>query len=664
MMKSLLPLSITLLSLPLCAHQEALFELTFEELMDVTVELASKTSETAQSVPSSVTSFSQQQITLLGIRNVYELMNFVPGFQSTRGDWVGSVPKEHARGVYLDNGNILVMLNGQRLNDASFGKASVYAPFIPVDVVEKVEFIRGPGSALYGSNAFLGVMNIVTRQSARQVQVGIGLHQSRQASLNYSYSPDAERTFHANISGYKTAGETYTEQQRSRDPQSSLFVELGGRWGEFSGSVHLTRTTLDEFMNLSSYSEDNFHTSRNIGATFNHQTNLSEKLDSYLTLSFIRHEIDSAGLIATAEELGLQNDFFNGPKWRSEDLTLNWDLAYQHKADLTLHWGVEYSQEEQSKAGTYTSHFDPVSGEIILQDQYYLGDIRGLDEFAAFDSLKQDFDSYATYVQLKYTLNEKLTVFTGLRFDEFIDIDSKLSPRIATIYQFDPHHAFKLQYGESFRIPVSNELNSNDDITQGNPQLKSENIKTTELVWNMAYTRWQLDLVLFENQLDDFITLEPVDMAQSRFTFNNVYATTMQGLEVSASFELSDATWFKFNYTQHFDDPFSASYKRFGSWQLNHQFGHWQVGLNGVWRAQVKVFPTLIPDDPDFRHYEQAPHWLIGGTLTWHLAPNKQLRLKAQNLFDKQTNAFDPRVYDGRVPQQGQQLLLQYSQSF
>ncbi|MEC4088941.1 TonB-dependent receptor plug domain-containing protein [Pseudoalteromonas rubra] len=663
MIKSLLSVSLILLSLPLSARQEALFELSFEELMDVTVELASKTAETAQSVPSSVTSFSQQQITLLGIRNVYELMNFVPGFQSTRGDWVGSVPKEHARGVYLDNGNILVMLNGQRLNDSSFGKASVYAPFIPVDVVEKVEFIRGPGSALYGSNAFLGVMNIVTRQSARQIQLGAGLHQSRHASLNYSHNSDTERHFHANISAFATDGETYHAQQ-ARDPQSSLFVEFGGQWGAFSGSLHLTRTTLDEFMNLSSYSEDNFHTSRNIGAKLNHRARLSDKLDSDLTLSFIRHDIDSAGLIATAAELGLQQDFFNGPKWRSEDLTLNWDLAYQHSTELALNWGLEYSLEEQSRAGTYTSHFDPVSGQIILEDQYYLGGIKPLNEFAAFDSLKQDFDSYATYVQLKYALDDQLTLFTGLRFDEFIDIDSKLSPRIATIYQFNPQHAFKLQYGESFRIPVSNELNSNDDITQGNAQLKSENIKTTELVWHMAYTRWQLDLVLFENQLDDFIILEPVDMAQSRFTFNNAYSTNMQGLEVSASFELSDASWFKLNYTQHFDDPFSASYKRFGSWQLHHKFGRWQIGLNGVWRSQVKVFPVFIPDDPDFQHYDQEAHWLIGGTITWHFAANKQLRIKAQNLFDKQTSAFDPRVFDGRVPQSGQQLSLEYSYSF
>ncbi|MCO7190495.1 MULTISPECIES: TonB-dependent receptor [unclassified Pseudoalteromonas] len=663
MKKNLLPLSIALLSFSLCAREEALFELTFEELMDVTVELASKTSETAQSVPSSVTLFSRQQISLLGIRNVYELMNFVPGFQSTRGDWVGSVPKEHARGVFLDNGNILIMLNGQRLNDASFGKASVYAPFIPVEVVDKVEFIRGPGSALYGSNAFLGVMNIVTRQSDRQVQIGIGLHQSKQASLSYSEGNDTGHAFYANVSAYETAGETYDIQQ-ARDPQSNVFVELGGKWGAFSASLHLNRTRLDEFINLASYSQENFHTSRNIGAKLSHQTVLTGTLESDLTLSFIQHDIDSAGLIATAEELGLQQDFFNGPKWQSEDLTLNWDLAYQHNKDLMVHWGLEYSLEEQSEAGTYTSHYDPDSGQIILEDDYYLGGIQPLNEFAAFDSLKQDFDSYAAYLQLRYQVNERLTVFTGLRFDEFIDIDNKLSPRIATIYQANPHHVLKLQYGESFRIPVSNELNSNDDITRGNPQLKSENIKTTELVWHMDYARWQADLVLFENQLDDFISLEPVDAVQSRFTFSNSYSTTMQGLEASASFELSESSWFKLNYTQHFDDPFSASYKRFGSWQLNHQFGRFQVGLNGIWRAQVKVVPVLVPDDPDFQHYEQKAHWLIGGTLTWHIASNKQLRLKAQNLFDEKTNAFDPRVFDGRVPQRGQQLLLQYAHSF
>ena len=112
-----------------------LFELSFDELLNVTVDLATKTDETIQSVPSSITLFSKQQIKKLAVENAYDIINFVPGFQVTRGDWVGAVPREHARGVFLDNGYILVMINGQKLNKISFGKASVYTPYIPAAIV-------------------------------------------------------------------------------------------------------------------------------------------------------------------------------------------------------------------------------------------------------------------------------------------------------------------------------------------------------------------------------------------------------------------------------------------------------------------------------------------------------------------------------------------------
>ncbi len=177
--RKLLSLSAAwLLSVPFMAFssEQDLFTLSFEELLDVNINLATKTDETRASVPSSTTVFTHQHIALLGVNNVYDLMNYVPGFQSTRGDWVGAVPKEHTRGVFLNSGNVLVMINGQRLNEASFGKASVYMPHISVDIVDKVEFIRGPGSALYGSNAFLGVMNIITFQARNQMSVGIGEH--------------------------------------------------------------------------------------------------------------------------------------------------------------------------------------------------------------------------------------------------------------------------------------------------------------------------------------------------------------------------------------------------------------------------------------------------------------------------------------------------------
>ncbi|MEC8208033.1 MAG: ferric-rhodotorulic acid transporter, partial [Pseudomonadota bacterium] len=99
----------TISSVAHSAEEQDLFSLSFEDLLEVHVDLATKTTETLSSVPSTMTVFNRKQIQALGIDNAYEIMNFVPGMQSTRGDWVGAVPKDHARGVYLDSGNVLVM---------------------------------------------------------------------------------------------------------------------------------------------------------------------------------------------------------------------------------------------------------------------------------------------------------------------------------------------------------------------------------------------------------------------------------------------------------------------------------------------------------------------------------------------------------------------------
>ncbi|KZN38653.1 hypothetical protein N480_13440 [Pseudoalteromonas luteoviolacea S2607] len=663
-MKKTVPLILaTFISANCAASQEDIFELSFEELLDVNITLATKTKETSTSVPSSITVFNQQHIQLLGVANVYELMNFVPGMQSTRGDWVGAVPKEHARGIYLDSGNVLVMLNGQRLNESSFGKASVYTPFIPVEVVERVEFIRGPGSALYGSNAFLGVMNIVTRKNDNIVMAAIGDRGMYQGAASIHQAFESGLEFSANASLYRDDGDKYFEAG-VKDPVDGRFLEIELKWQNWRFAVHNTETRLDEFINLSGESKENEYTSRNFGMQLEFENEISDSLSNKTKLEFIKHDIKSSGQIATAEQLGLEHGLFVGPRWQSRDLTLNSELIYDHSESLNIILGGEYSWEEQSRADVYTNYYDPVRQEVIPAEEFYLGGLEVINNYAPFTSLKQDFDSYAAYVQAKYIFNDKVTVFAGARFDDVLDIDKKLSPRLAVIYQLNPVHTFKLQYGESFRVPVSNELNSNDEVTQGNPNLKAEYVKTTELVWHIQDKNWQVDLVVFDNELEDFINLIPVDEAQTRFTFDNVFETSMQGIEFSGTLHISDNAWLSSTFTQYIDLPFNPSYKKFGSLVFNFKSGQFQYSVNGLWRDGITVIPFELPDDPDFSPYRQASHWLFGATVSWQLDDKQGVALQIQNVFDKETDAFDPRRYDGRVPQKGRQLRMRYTYQF
>ncbi|WP_300421066.1 TonB-dependent receptor [uncultured Pseudoalteromonas sp.] len=636
------------------AEEQDLFSLSFEDLLNVQVDIASKTNETLSSVPSTISVFSRKQIQALGVDNAYEVMNFVPGMQSTRGDWVGAVPKDHARGVYLDSGNVLVMINGERVNESSFGKASVYLPYIPVEVIEKIEFIRGPGSALYGSNAFLGVMNIVTSKERNTLQLVLGNNGRYGATGQFNTSLSDDTSLFASFSYDQKDGESYP--QGVKDPLEALYLEAGVDYKKLQLRARYNETSLDEFLNLAGYSKQNQHNSDNtfVGIKYNWINNDKLKLDS--SYSFTKHNISSAGLIATFDDIP---DFLVGPAWQTTDSKFETELSYQFDNQWQLAAGIEYSEAKQTEAGVRTSYYDFDSEQIIIDPAFEQQGIVSVMDFPEFSSLKFTFETLSAYGQLKIPSSDALTLFIGARYDDVKDIDSKLSPRLAGVYKINSEHTVKLQYGESFRTPVTNELFSNDDVTIGNPSLRSESIKTTELVWHYKTSELQANAVLFYNELNDFINIEPTLSDDALFTFTNSFNTQNSGIELDSTWQSSKDFSITGTYTQYFEDPINASFKRFASIISSYNLSDsWQVSLNLLWRDTVEV------SSETGAHFKQSAYSLLGGSLKWQLNNNSQLMLKAENLLGKKYNAFDPRIDDGAVAGTTEELSLHYQFNF
>ena len=636
------------------AEEQDLFSLSFEDLLNVQVDIASKTNETLSSVPSTIRVFSRKQIQALGVDNAYEVMNFVPGMQSTRGDWVGAVPKDHARGVYLDSGNVLVMINGERVNESSFGKASVYLPYIPVEVIEKIEFIRGPGSALYGSNAFLGVMNIVTSKERNTLQLVLGNNGRYGATGQFNTSLSDDTSLFASFSYDQKDGESYP--QGVKDPLEALYLEAGVDYKKLQLRARYNETSLDEFLNLAGYSEQNQHNSDNtfVGIKYNWINNDKLKLDS--SYSFTKHNISSAGLIATFDDIP---DFLVGPAWQTTDSKFETELSYQFDNQWQLAAGIEYSEAKQTEAGVRTSYYDFDSEQIIIDPAFEQQGIVSVMDFPEFSSLKFTFETLSAYGQLKIPYSDALTLFIGARYDDVKDIDSKLSPRLAGVYKINSEHTVKLQYGESFRTPVTNELFSNDDVTIGNPSLRSESIKTTELVWHYKTSELQANAVLFYNELNDFINIEPTLSGDALFTFTNSFNTQNSGIELDSTWQSSKDFSITGTYTQYFEDPINASFKRFASIISSYNLSDsWQVSLNLLWRDTVEV------SSETGAHFKQSAYSLLGGSLKWQLNNNSQLMLKAENLLGKKYNAFDPRIDNGAVAGTTEELSLHYQFNF
>lgn len=631
-----------------------LFALSFEDLLEVHVDIGSKTLETLASAPSTITVFKRQDIAALGVDNAYELMNYVPGMQSTRGDWVGAVPKDHARGVYLDSGNILVMINGERLNESSFGKASVYTPFIPVSIIEKVEFIRGPGSALYGSNAFLGVMNIVTKQQHNEVQLAAGNNGYHSFSGHFHSEFAAQHSAFLTFAYDHKEGETYP--QKVKDPLTAFYFEAGLDYQQLQIRSRYNKTNLDRFLNLGGYSNKNQHSSENRYFGINYSWLKTAQSSLTTRLSYTEHHIESAGLIIAADDMPtITNDFLVGPAWQTTDTQFVTEVNHLFSNDWQVAAGIEYLSAEQVQADVRTNYYDPQSLTIVVAEQYYQQGVVTISDFVDFAMLKQRFETSSVYSQLKIPYSNKLTLFVGGRYDYVQDIDSKLSPRLASVYQYNDKHTFKLQYGESFRTPVTNELYSNDDVTIGNANLKSEYIKTTELVWHYQLAKYKLNSVLFHNQLNDFINKIAHPSQQNKFTFANELNTHNSGLELSSQWQLENGLNLAATYTQYFQEPMNASFKRFATLTVGYQFSQdWLLNLNTIWRD------TVTQPVNNGTQFEQPAYTLFGGSLQWRLSDHSEVRLTAKNIFAKRYNVYDPRVDNGAVAGAGDQISLHY----
>jgi len=138
-------------------------DMSLEEMLDVKVTVASKTSMTQRESPGIVTVVTHQEIINSGARDLIDILNMVPGFalasdvQNTVGIGV--------RGSWAHEGKVLLLVDGQEFNETIYSTLQL-GNHLPLEEISRIEIIRGPGSATYGGYAELGVINIITKSAA------------------------------------------------------------------------------------------------------------------------------------------------------------------------------------------------------------------------------------------------------------------------------------------------------------------------------------------------------------------------------------------------------------------------------------------------------------------------------------------------------------------
>jgi outer membrane cobalamin receptor len=636
--------------------------LSLERLFSIEITIASKTEEKIVEAPSSVTVFTREEIESMGVTRLRDLLNFVPGFQTSAwlvdGQTLVVQPRGRNRGSISPD--VLFLIDGQRLNDSHSGGASLFSRLMTTGNIERVEVIRGPGSALYGSNAYLGVVNVITDTKRNEFRARAGENGFLEGQIHFSRDFGAWQLSLFG-SSFTDDGQDYSIEPipdllpngaETTDPRKGSDFYMTVTYDRFTFRARYQERHLEDFFNFGRLATDiDFNTTWESSA--NLSVNIVEKENFRLNgkVEAMRHRWRSLTQIFPAGG-PFPVPFQAGPVYWNLDhgvsLDLDWDINDRHHIIA----GAFFRNTENQNLGaltTYANINDLLDGEIF--DEPML--VR-----SAIPNGERDRQISGAYLQDKINVSEAFTIFLGARFDSYSDFGDTFNPRLGLIYAATTNSYFKLLYGSAFRAPAFAELYLDSPDVSSNENLDPEEVETFELVYIQdIQDRGRLAFTLFRNDIDRAIVGVPPEAQGERLRNENRGQAEIAGVEAEATFSLSQNWLLKSTYTRIFssrstieDQPeMSASgntFRSYGSLILNYEGDAWGFNLNGIFRGEVEDFAG------------QDAYGLVNTKFDYDLGSQWKLEFLSHNLFDEEYHTYDETflLLNSAVPNRGREI--------
>jgi outer membrane receptor for ferrienterochelin and colicins len=454
-----------------------------EDLLDILQEetaVASKARMNADFVPGMVTVLHGSDMEALGVETVWEALSVVPGLQATRDR--DGLPSVVVRGIDFpfNSGNIKILVNSVPLSRDNAG-ANSSVLLLPIQQVDRIEFIRGPGSVVHGEFAFMGLVNVVTRAEGRRAFARYGGNDALSAGTSLSFQPGTwELTVGA--AGWRS------EEPPLADPlvahEGRGFGSLLARRGGFSLLAEAIARDLDPVGDVPAQTVDGAQEHWALDARYGRPWG-RVRVDGHATLR--------------------NNDFRGGLGSFEGDVR---ELGLDVSGKAGRHEWVAGTQVQRSEIDTAVFRRPPLPGRPP-------GTLTVTDEpRTVWSVLAED----------RFDVTGSLSLTAGLRFDDDTNVGSRLTPRAALVYRVTDRHILKAQYAEGFRPPTFFELYG--ATGEAATDIDYEVNGTFEVNYVVRHPRAVVRATAFHTRLRDMI------FVTGPFTFDNVAEARTQGVEL------------------------------------------------------------------------------------------------------------------------------------
>jgi len=504
--------------------QADLSNYSIEDLMRAEVDTvygASKFQQKVTEAPASVTIITAEEIRKYGYRTLAEILQSVPSvFVDYDRDYnyVGlrgfSTPGDYSSGI-------LLLIDGHRTNDNVYDSPNFGTQFIlDVDLIKQVEVIRGPASVLYGANAFVGVINVITKKgrdvAGMEISPSVGSLGTYEARA--SYGLDALRGPELLLSGtiYDSHGNQNLFFPGFDSPATNNGVAVDGDRDKFYNFFASMQYRNFSIQAATDWREKGIPTA-SFGTVFNDSRGQTVDYSSYVDLKYRRSFASGWELTGHAafDRVGYDGTYVEDYSGTGiPPFTLNLD----HTRGIWWTAGLDATRKLWRKhrvtLGTET--------RINLKQNQSNND---LFPPMVYFNVHRSSTIPAVYVQDEYAITNQLIFSGGVRDDHYALFGGSANPRFALIYSPWTNTSFKLIYGQAFRAPSAYEL-----LLAGNAPLQPEKIKAPEVDLDHYFSPhlW-LSAAGFYNWIDNLI-IQQTDSA-GNIVFTNEGSVRTDGLE-------------------------------------------------------------------------------------------------------------------------------------